>query len=256
MQLFHREYGQGQPLIILHGLFGLSDNWVAIAKRIANFGFQVYVLDQRNHGQSPHSETFNYAALVDDLRTFIIQQNLSDVILLGHSMGGKVAMKFAIENPVFTSKLIIVDIALRSYALSESNKSILDVMRGIDLSTFNSRKEVMAILEAKIPSERVRMLALKNIQRTAENKLQWRINIDSIFKNLKDLSGAIGLDTSYDKTVLFIKGGNSDYINDTDIDDIKRVFKNNSISTIKGASHWVHADAPVMFLEKIKKFVC
>ncbi|MCK5776035.1 MAG: alpha/beta hydrolase, partial [Bacteroidales bacterium] len=204
MQLFHREYGQGQPLIILHGLFGLSDNWVGIAKHIASFGFKVFVLDQRNHGQSPHSETFNYATLVDDLKVFIESHKLKKVVLLGHSMGGKVAMKFAIENPSFTSKLIIVDIALRSYALSENNKSILDVMRGIDLSTLNSRKEVMAILETKIPSERVRLLALKNIQRTAENKLQWRINIDSIYKNLKDLSGAIGLDKPYEKAVLFI----------------------------------------------------
>ncbi len=255
MQLFHREYGQGQPLIILHGLFGLSDNWVGIAKHIASFDFRVFVLDQRNHGQSPHSETFNYAALVDDLKAFIIHHKLKEVILLGHSMGGKVAMKFAIENPSLTSKLIIVDIALRSYALSESNKNIMDVMRGIDLSKLNSRKEVMAILETKIPSERVRLLALKNIQRTAENKLEWRINIDSIYKNLKDLSGAIGQDKPYEKAILFIKGGDSEYINDTDIVDIKRVFKNNSIFTIKGASHWVHADAPVVFLEQIRKFL-
>ena len=256
MQLFHREYGQGQPLIILHGLFGLSDNWVGIAKHIASFGFRVFVLDQRNHGQSPHSQSFNYTALVDDLKAFIIYHKLKEVILLGHSMGGKVAMKFAIENPSYTSKLIIVDIALRSYALSESNKSILDVMRGIDLSKLNSRKEVMAILETQIPSERVRLLALKNIQRTAENKLQWRINIDSIYKNLKDLSGAIGQDKPYEKEILFIKGGDSDYINDTDINDINRVFKNNNVYTIKGASHWVHADAPELFLEQIQKFVC
>jgi len=255
MQLFYREYGQGQPLIILHGLFGLSDNWVGIAKHISSLGFRVFALDQRNHGQSPHSETFNYEALVDDLKGFIKHHELKDVILLGHSMGGKVAMKFAIENPSYTSKLIIVDIALRSYALSMSNQVVLQVMREIDLSKMDSRKEVMAILEAKIPSERVRLLALKNIRRSDNNKLEWRINIDSIFKNLKDLSGVIGQEKSYEKQTLFIKGGKSDYISDNDIVDINHVFTNNTIQTVKGASHWVHVDSTELFLEQVREFL-
>ena len=255
MQLFYREYGQGKPLIILHGLFGVSDNWVGLAKRIAGFGYHVFVLDQRNHGQSPHSETFNYSALVDDLKEFALEHELKDLILLGHSMGGKVAMSFAIENPSMVSKLIVVDIALRSYALSQNNKAILEVMRAVDLSKLTSRDELMSILETKIPSARVRLLALKNLHRVERKQFQWRINIDSIYKNLQDLSKDIPLDTPFKKEVLFIKGGKSDYINDADTADINQVFTSNTICIIQEASHWVHADQPELFLECVGRFI-
>lgn len=255
MQLFYREYGQGRPLIVLHGLFGVSDNWVGIAKRIAALGFHVFVLDQRNHGQSPHSETFNYAALSDDLKLFALEHGLKDPMLLGHSMGGKVAMNFALENPSMVSKLIIVDIALRSYALSQNNKDILDVMRTVDLSQITSRDEVMAILEAHIPNHKVRLLALKNLQRVGKNQFQWRVDIDNIYKNLQDLSSDLALDRTFEKEVLFIKGSKSDYINDADTSDINQVFTSNTICVIKDASHWVQADQPELFLECVGKFI-
>ena len=124
MKLFHRKYGEGQPLIILHGLFGISDNWVTIGRRLAD-KFEVYILDQRNHGQSPHSDVFNYYAMVEDLYEFIENHQLFNPIIIGHSMGGKVAMNFALEHPSKVSKLIIVDMSVRKYSARQIHLNII-----------------------------------------------------------------------------------------------------------------------------------
>ncbi|MCB0824508.1 MAG: alpha/beta fold hydrolase, partial [Bacteroidales bacterium] len=161
MKLFFRRYGEiGQPVIILHGIFGISDNWVTIGRRLAE-RFDVYILDQRNHGQSPHSDTFNYFALADDLYEFIQDHQLINPILIGHSMGGKVAMNFALENPQKIDKLIVVDMSVRKYPPRQEHLEIMQAMLAVDFNEVSTREEVEEIISKRIKSPRIRMFILK-----------------------------------------------------------------------------------------------
>ena len=161
MKLFYRQFGEGQPVIILHGLFGISDNWVSIGRRLAE-KFEVYILDQRNHGQSPHSETFNYYALVDDLFEFIEDHQLINPVLIGHSLGGKVVMNFALEHPHKVDKLIIVDMGIRQYSARQSHINIINAMLDVDFDKISSRNEIDKIISEKIESFRIKQFVLKN----------------------------------------------------------------------------------------------
>jgi esterase len=251
MELFYREFGskQNQPLIILHGLFGLSDNWVTFARRIAMEGYHVFVPDQRNHGQSPHSGNFNYLALTDDLFEFIDDHKIENPMLLGHSMGGKVAMRFTLENPEMVEKLIVVDISMKAYPPRTQHKKIIEAMRRVDLSQVKNRHQAEEELERLIPEKRIRLFVLKNLHRTAQNTFEWRLNIDGIETNLDDMFDAIETEQTFDKPALFIKGGASDYILPEDFDAIRRNFPHAEIITIAGASHWVHVEAPERFYQ-------
>ena len=255
MQLFYRKYGQGKPLIILHGLFGISDNWVSFGKKIAELGYEVYIPDQRNHGQSPHSPSFNYLALVDDLFEFIDEHELEDATILGHSMGGKVAMRFALENPHFLSKLIIVDISLRAYEARPHHKNILKAMQQVDFKTIVSRKEVENILEQHIKDPKIRLFVMKNLHRIEGQKFEWRLYLDGILDNLDQLFDGIEVNEAFEKPSLFIRGGASDYIIDEDIEPINKAFPDNKLHTIDGATHWVHAEAPALFYQYVSEFL-
>ncbi len=251
MELFYRKFGNegDQPLIILHGLFGISDNWVTFGRRIAMEGFRVYIPDQRNHGQSPHSGNFNYLALTDDLFEFIDEHEIENPMLLGHSMGGKVAMRFTLENPELVEKLIVVDISLKSYPPRTQHKKIIAAMRRVNLKQAKSRRDVEEQLLPLIPEKRIRLFVLKNLHRTAQNTFEWRLNIDGIETNLDDMFDAIETDEQFEKPTLFIKGGASDYILPEDFDAIRRNFPHAEIITIAGASHWVHVEAPERFYQ-------
>ena len=151
MKLFFRIFGEGPAVIILHGLFGISDNWVTFGKKLAEQGFKVYIPDQRNHGQSPHSPIFNYLALTDDLHEFIGDNEIENPVIIGHSMGGKVSARFALENPELPEKVIIVDISLRAYPSRSSHAKIIEGMRRIKFDMVKSRKEVDMLLTERIP---------------------------------------------------------------------------------------------------------
>lgn len=244
MQLFHRRYGEGQSVIILHGIYGVSDNWVTIGRRIAE-SYAVYILDQRNHGRSPHSDFFSYPALVEDLDEFIQEQELENPILLGHSMGGKVAMNYALEYPDSVDKLIVVDISPRKYPGRQAHQQILDAMLSIDFNKVKSRAEVDAQLEECVESYRIRQFIMKNLQRVNRDRLGWRINVQAINENLYNVfEGVEGSGRIYEGPTLFVRGGASDYISKEDEDLIYPMFPNTSIRTIEHATHWVHADAP------------
>ena len=257
MELFYRKYGDtgNQPLIILHGLFGISDNWVTYAKRIAAEGFEVFVPDQRNHGRSPHSNVFNYIALTDDLFDFIDEHEIDQPILMGHSMGGKVAMRFALENPDFVKRLVVVDITLKAYGPRKSHKKIIEAMQKVDLSEAKSRNEVETIIARYISESRIRLFILKNLYRKENNTFAWRINIDGISANLDQMFDAIETLTKFEKPTLFIKGGASDYILLEDFPQIRYNFPNAEIVTIAGASHWVHVEAPEKFYQITSGFL-
>ncbi len=257
MELFYRKYGdKGDcPLIILHGLFGISDNWASFARRIAMEGFEVFVPDMRNHGQSPHSGNFNYLALTDDLFDFIDDMEIENPMILGHSMGGKVAMRFTLENPEILKRLIIVDITMKSYPPRTTHKQIIKAMRSIELSKITKRSEIDEKLKTILQEKRIRQFVLKNVHRNRENHFEWRINIDGIEPNLDDMFDAIETSATFNKPTLFIKGGASDYILFEDYEKIRKNFPKAEIITIANTSHWVHVESPEIFFQLTMGFL-
>lgn len=254
MQLFFRHFGEGKPLIILHGLFGQSDNWVTVGKKLAEH-YSVFIPDQRNHGQSPHASVHTYPALADDLLEFIEEHELEKIVLLGHSMGGKAAMSFALEHPQLVEKLVIVDISPRKYPERNIHTQVITQMLSIDLGSISSRSEVERILEQQMPDERIRFFILKNLYYKMPGKLGWRLNLEAINHNLDHLFDGIKAEKPYNHPALFVKGGKSDYILEQDIPIIEKLFPFSSLKTISGATHWVHADAPEELLSLTLDFL-
>jgi len=243
MKLFYREFGEGQPAIILHGLFGQSDNWVTVGRRIAD-QFHVFIPDQRNHGQSPHTSVHSFPAMADDLSEFIEEHQIENPIIIGHSMGGKVAMTYALENPRKVKKLVIIDISPRKYPERKTHTQVITQMMSIDLEKVTTRGEVEKILDSKISDSRVRMFIMKNLYYKLHGKLAWRLNLEAINQSMDLLFDGIRSESQFTGPALFIRGGNSDYVPDEDIPLIKSMFPEAIIRAIPGASHWVHADAP------------
>jgi esterase len=254
MKLAYRHFGEGNPVIILHGLFGQSDNWVSIARRIAD-RFSVFIPDQRNHGQSPHAAVHTYPALSEDLYEFMAQLGIDRTILMGHSMGGKAAMTFALEYPEMVEKLIIVDIGPGKYPERANHTEVITQMLSIDLNTFSSRIQIEKILKEKVPDPRIQMLILKNLYYKQPGKLGWKLNLEAINHNMDHLFDGIRIDAQYSGPTLFIRGGESDYLSDEDSGLIKGLFPMATIETISGASHWVHADAPEEFYNSVSRFL-
>ncbi len=255
MKLFFRTFGEGPAIIILHGLFGISDNWVTFGKKLADRGFTVFIPDQRNHGQSPHSSVFNYFALTDDLNDFIEENEIDDPILLGHSMGGKVSIRYSLENPEMIKKAIIVDMSLRAYASRTGHAKIIDGMRRINFDMVSSRKEVDMLLMERIPDFRIRQFIMKNLYWKEKNRLDWRINFEAVCENLEELFDGVDTIDRFNKPALFIKGGLSDYIIPEDFPVIEYNFPKSKIITIENTSHWVHAEAPEEFARLVFEFI-
>ena len=268
MELFFRKYGEaGPPLIIVHGLYGSGDNWVSIARELADH-FEVYVVDQRNHGQSPHSEIHNYPALREDLREFMDGQGIGKAVLIGHSMGGKTIMSFASEWPERVQTLISVDIAPKSYrslalaSRSAANHSnMIDAMLAVDIAGAESREEIDQALRPSIGSERIRGFLLKNVRRDPEGNFSWRINLQALNDNLEAIFEGMDMDAIKARggitgfPVLFISGANSDYIRAQDHHLIHTIFPVAEVVTIPGAGHWVHAEQPALLVKTIKYFL-
>jgi esterase len=250
MKLFFREFGEGTPFIILHGLFGLSDNWVSIAKVLSQ-NYRVIIPDLRNHGQSPHSPVFNYDAMTSDILELMDELDLTRAVILGHSMGGKVAMQFALQNPELTERLIVVDMSMRRYDGRQLHSDIIQAMMSIDFNAIESRTEVNRQLATTIHDERVRLFILKNLYRKTRYQLDWRLNLSAINQNIDYVFDGISSNAQYNGPALFIKGEKSDYIMDSDIPKIVQYFPDAIFQTVLGAGHWVQADNPEGFLEKI-----
>jgi esterase len=254
MKLFFRRFGEGQPLIILHGIFGISDNWVTIGRRLAE-KFDVFIPDLRNHGQSPHSETLNYYAMSDDLAEFLEDHQIHNPILVGHSMGGKVAMKMALEYPGRIDKLIIIDISPRRYPARQEHIEIIEAMMAVDFNTVNTRKEVVLIISDKIRSKKIRLFILKNLYRVGQNRLAWRLNISAIYSNFEAVGEPIDAQHEFDKPCLFVRGGDSGYVTDEDFKLIRKFFPKSILKTIQGASHWLHAEKPDELCHELSDFL-
>lgn len=264
MKLYVRRIGQGKPLIILHGLYGSGDNWLTIARKLSD-QYEVFLLDQRNHGHSSHADVHNYQALADDLLETMNELQLNQAAFLGHSMGGKAAMWFAAGHPSYIRQLIIADIGPRSYVNTESDdhhaifhRSILEAMLHVDFSKVRGLGDIDMQMEGKIPDKRLRQFLMKNIEKDEISGFKWRLNLPVLLKNLDNLSA--GMENFVAKgqvikqfPVLFIRGENSDFILQPDRAMIGQLFPEATIVTIQQAGHWLHAEQPDAFLSIVKK---
>lgn len=249
MQLHYQCTGQGQPLILLHGLFGSANNWGAIAKHFSQ-KLQVVSVDLRNHGSSPQNDSQSYTDMAQDLIELCDALNLDKVHLLGHSLGGKVAMQFATQHPERINQLVVVDMAIRAY--QDTHTHLIDAMLSVDLTTMKSRTEVDQALSSSIKPVMVRQFLLMNLVKDGDN-LAWRINLPALKANYPQLQEAICKNTHYDKPCLFIRGEQSDYIQEADIGQIKNHFTNAQFKSLP-TGHWVHAEEPQAFIKLVSEF--
>ena len=252
MDLNFKQYGHGQPLVIIHGLFGSLDNWHTISEKLAGH-FEVYALDLRNHGRSPHSPEMNYGLLAGDVREFMRRRRMAEASVLGHSMGGKVAMQLALQYPAVVSKLIVVDIAPRAYA--PRHDKMIAGMLALELAGFQSRKEIEAALAPAVPELATRQFLLKNVERSAPGGFHWRIGLPEIAQNYSRLNEELQSDQSFDKPSLFIRGEKSDYLVPGDLEAIQKFFPKSILQAIPGAGHLVHIENPKDFLAAVVHFL-
>jgi pimeloyl-ACP methyl ester carboxylesterase len=267
LHLHYKAYGHsGRPLIILHGLLGMLDNWQTQSRKYAAAGFRVYALDLRNHGRSPHSETFHYGAMAEDIKNFMSEHRLDSAYLLGHSMGGKAAMQVALTYPHLVEKLVVVDVAPRRYASAHAcvpegrtsacrHDDILDAMCSLNLKEIATRQQADLEIGKRIPNFALRQFILKNLSRTDSGSLKWKVNLSIIRKHYPEIADDITARGKFDKPSLFIKGGGSSYIVQADEPRIKRLFPHSKIVTIHGAGHWVHAEKPDEFANVVLRFL-
>lgn len=263
MNLFYRKLGEGPVLIILHGMYGMSYNWLSIGKTLSDH-FEVYLPDQRNHGRSPHDPCHRYNLLREDLSDFMNQHLIERAVLVGHSMGGKTAMAFAIKYPERVNALVVIDISPRSYLnLSSFSKPVTDHMNiitgmmNVDFSKVHTREEIEAQLVQVIHSHKIRHFLLKNAEHDGQNGFRWRINLEALRNELPHILEGITDDARQGATgitgfpVHFIRGGRSEYVTDEDMPLIKNIFPLAETTVIDGAGHWIHAEQPEILVRTI-----
>ena len=248
MKLFSRIYGEGDPLIIIHGLFGMSDNWNTLGKRFSEH-YNVHLVDLRNHGRSPHSDDFDYDVMCNDLHTYIHDKQLKNPILIGHSLGGKVAMKFLFSFPEIIEKVIVVDISPRRYN-STFFKEILASLDSLDIEKFSTRQEVDQALSLDYHDNGIRSFILKNLYRREDQLFDWRFNIKTLLEKIENIQQADFIDGTSQIPTHFIRGENSNYITIDDENLIREHFSDHSIVTIENAGHWVHSENPEGFYKE------
>lgn len=251
MNLHFRTYGSGQPLVILHGLFGTSDNWQTLGKSFSE-NYKVYLVDLRNHGHSPHSPEMDYWLMADDVKKLFDAEKISNAILMGHSMGGKTALFFAQLYPELLSKLIVVDMGTKKYP--PHHQVIFDALSAVDLTIVKSRKEAEEIISSHFNDQGVIQFLLKNLYWISEGQLAWRMNLPVLIEKIDSILEEVPQRVCEIPT-LFIRGGKSNYILDEDWNTIKEIFPESELKTIDKAGHWVHAEAPKEFYGLVMGFL-
>ena len=257
MQLYFKKYGEGNPIVLLHGLFGNSDNWVTFARQLSeNIPVSVYTIDMRNHGRSPHHPSFSMEALVDDLNDFLVQNDIESPILIGHSLGGKVILNYLKEpfsNDV--KAIVIADMGLRKYELKYSHVELLSLMKNAPIELFSSRNEAEDFFRDAIPSQKLQQFVLKNLKRNSDHKFEWKLNLEAIDSYIDGLIGEVNFTKKNTVPALFLKGELSDYINPEDEILISKAFENSRIVTIPNAGHWIHVDNHEKMLAEVLWFL-
>jgi len=245
--------GEGKPFVILHGFLGMGDNWKTLAKQFSESNYQVHLVDQRNHGRSFHSDDFDYELMADDLKAYCEEHNLNDIILLGHSMGGKTAMLFSTLYPELVKKLIVADISPRYYPVHHD--TILEGLSSLDFSEIKSRGEADKALSNYIKDQGIRMFLLKNLYWVEKGQLGLRINLPVLKDNVAEVGEALPIHATFEKDTMFLRGDRSEYIGEQDEAIIHRHFPNSEIVTISNAGHWLHAENPEDFYQAVINFL-
>jgi esterase len=251
--LYSKIEGSGKPLLILHGFLGMSDNWKTLGMQFASAGFQVHLLDLRNHGRSFHSDEFSYEIMAQDVFEYCNENGLENIDVIGHSMGGKTAMLLATSYPNLVDKLLVADIGPKFYA--PHHQDILAGLNAVDFSTKPSRNDVEELMKNYIPDFGTRQFLMKSLYWKEPGQLAFRFNLAVFNNNINEIGKALQTELIFEKPTLFIRGGNSNYIQDNDIEDIKKYFPNSSIETIPNVGHWLHAENPEMFYELASVFL-
>jgi esterase len=255
MQLFYREHGtKGNPvLFILHGLYGQSDNWQTLGKKMAEAGYNVFIIDLRNHGLSPHSTDWNYDFMAGDVIELCTTLGINKINLLGHSMGGKVAMHAAYEHPYLINKLIIADMGTKQYPVHHG--TIIEALHACALTPTTSRKDVEATLTQRINDLATRQFLLKNLYWNSNETLAWRFNLEVIANKISAVGEESLVNKVYPQPTLFIRGGNSNYVTDADWVNIELKFTQATLHTIPNAGHWLHAEQPQAFYDVLTRYL-
>jgi pimeloyl-ACP methyl ester carboxylesterase len=252
MPLHFKQLGRGEPLVLLHGLFGSADNWFGVAPKLAE-KFRVIAPDLRNHGHSPHHAEMDYPLMAADVEKFFAAQEIESAHVIGHSMGGKVAMQFALDFPVRVKKLVVVDMSPRAYRRAHDH--IFAALLALDLASHQTRQQIEDTLAPEIPSLNLRRFLLKNLGRDERGKFAWKMNLRGLAENYSRLGEVLQAGKPFTGPTLFICGGKSDYIGAGDELEIRRLFPAAEIQTIAAANHWVHADAPDEFVRLVREFL-
>jgi len=253
MRLYSNIIGEGKPFVILHGFLGMGDNWKTLGKQFSNLGYQVHLVDQRNHGRSFHSDEFNYDLMVSDLKSYIEFHGIEKILVMGHSMGGKTAMTFATKYPELVSHLIVADISPRYYPIHHD--TILNGLTALDFKTISSRTEADTALSAHISDKRIRQFLLKNLYWIDKEQLGLRINLPVLKKEVEEVGEALETLAKYNGPVLVLRGDRSEYIQPADTALILRHFPKAKIESIANAGHWLHAENPKAFYAAVTSFI-
>jgi pimeloyl-ACP methyl ester carboxylesterase len=251
MRLFHKEFGEGKPLIILHGLFGFSDNWQSQAKILSSY-FRVVLLDLRNHGRSSWSNTHSYKEMVSDVIETMKLLNIERAHFIGHSMGGKVLMHLAQNHESYIEKMVIVDIGVKRYPMH--HQKLIEAVHCISLEGVRARSEVNEMLKPMISNKVLRQFLLKNLYWVEKGVLAWRMNMKVLEESMNDILSSLPSKETL-TPCLFIQGGLSDYILEDDLADIEITFPDLEIVTVEKAGHWVHSEAPEEFIQTVLTYV-
>lgn len=253
MILYSNILGEGAPFVILHGFLGMGDNWKTLARQFSESNFEIHLVDQRNHGRSFHSDDFDYELMADDLKCYCDENNLKEIALLGHSMGGKTAMLFASKYPELVRKLIVADISPRYYPVHHD--AILKGLGSLDFSEIKSRGQADKALSKYVIEPGIRMFLLKNLYWVEKGQLGLRINLEALKENVSEVGEALPVHSTFIQDTLFLRGDRSEYIGEADAAIIKRHFPNSQLKTISNAGHWLHAENPKDFYEAVINFI-
>ncbi len=253
MVLHSNIIGEGQPLVILHGFLGMSDNWKTHGRQFSEQGFQVHLVDQRNHGRSFWDNNFSYEVLAEDLKYYCESHNLNNIVLLGHSMGGKTAMLFATQYPEMVSKLVVADISPRFYPVHHD--AILEGLNALDFDVVKSRGAADKLLSNYVSDFGTRQFLLKNLYWIEKGKLGLRINLEVLKEEVAEVGESLPSHARFERAALFLRGDRSEYIGVGDETIISNHFPESQIVTIANAGHWLHAENPKDFFEAVLKFI-
>ncbi len=251
LELYHREFGQGHPIIILHGMFGFSDNWQTIAKALSDQNL-VVTPDLRNHGRSPRADTHTYADMAEDIRHFMEDRWMFSAKVIGHSMGGKVAMQLALHYPERVEKLVVID--MEPGPNEDNNATVFEALDALDLSVINNRQEAELVLAQYLDDPGVRQFLLKNITRNDDGRFEWKMNLPVIKQHYADILAPVD-GPVFDKPTLFVRGSRSPYIRDHEWPHVLTLFPQAELVTIPDAGHWVHAEQPEALLRALRLFL-